>query len=725
GPASDVYALGAILYEALTGRPPFRGETALDIWELVRSQEPIPPRQLAPKVPRDLETICLKCLAKQPEQRYASALGLAEDLKRFLEGEPISARPVGRAERAVRWCRRNPVVAMLSGGIALALVCGTVISTTLAVWALSAKNRAAMHARQAGANSQQAQAARELAEYRFTQAEKAVEEYLDGIESNARLKEADFLDLRKQLLTSAVPFYEEFVRQKPNDAALEAKRGRAYGRLGQLRGHLGEHQRAESDIRQMMAIFQKLAADFPGFAEYRQQEARAQHSLSILLYESGKQEDALAEIRRAVALEQQLIAAAPSSNAYRQDLARSRAMLGMLLHGLGSHDAAVAEYQKVFALEQPLADEFPKNPAYRVDLARSHNNLASVLEALGKRPESVDEMRKALSLGQELSAEFPRVPAYRQDLVRSHYNLAALFTRLRQWPQAEVEHRQSITLGKSLVEEFPTVPAYRADLARSHYNLGRMLRDRGRLGEAEVEYREALTLRAKLNADVSGIAEYRANLAQSHAGMGSVFGALGKRADAIAELQRAAEVWTPLLQGFPDRLEYRTSMASHLNSLALFLREDGKLDEARLMHNVAIEHCLVVFKAAPKKRTYAASLSGYYRELGDTALLQKDHAQVAESAHQLAQTRSDIAADAVLAARFLGRCVTLAEHDEQLTADERQLLANSYADQAVAHLREAIRRGYKNVASLKDLAALAPLRDRADFQQLLQELSAQ
>jgi WD40 repeat protein/tRNA A-37 threonylcarbamoyl transferase component Bud32 len=163
GPAADVYALGAVLYEVLTGRPPFRAATSLDTVLQVISEEPVPPSRLLPRLPRDLETICLKCLHKEPAKRYASAAELADDLQRFQKGEPIRARPVGRAERAWRWCRRNPAVAGLLAAVMLTLLLGTAVASFFAVRANSnaqqareEKQRADDEAREARAEKRRA-----------------------------------------------------------------------------------------------------------------------------------------------------------------------------------------------------------------------------------------------------------------------------------------------------------------------------------------------------------------------------------------------------------------------------------------------------------------------------------------------------------------------------------------------------------------------------------------
>jgi eukaryotic-like serine/threonine-protein kinase len=138
GPTTDVYALGAILYECLTGRPPFRAATVFDTLDMVLRQEPVPVRQLQPTAPKDLETICHKCLQKEQGKRYASAAALAEDLRNYLDGKPITARPVGPMERTWKWCRRYPAVAALVVVSTLAAM----VASGLAWWALRAEGAA-------------------------------------------------------------------------------------------------------------------------------------------------------------------------------------------------------------------------------------------------------------------------------------------------------------------------------------------------------------------------------------------------------------------------------------------------------------------------------------------------------------------------------------------------------------------------------------------------------
>jgi WD40 repeat protein len=142
GRYTDVYALGGVLYHLLTARPPFQGESLPSVITQVLETEPIPPRLLNPAVPKDLETICLKCLEKEPGRRYATARELAEDIGRFLKNLPVHARPVGRTERFWRWCRREPALASL-GGVALGLLCVVAIGAPIAALRINAARRQA------------------------------------------------------------------------------------------------------------------------------------------------------------------------------------------------------------------------------------------------------------------------------------------------------------------------------------------------------------------------------------------------------------------------------------------------------------------------------------------------------------------------------------------------------------------------------------------------------
>ncbi len=156
GPAGDIYSLGAVLYELVTGRPPFRADSPLETVLQTVAEEPISPRRLHPGVPRDLETITLRCLRKEPHRRYASAAALADDLGRFLAGKPVLARPVSRAERLWFWCRRNPVSAFLLAAVAFTLLGGAALASYFAVQASARAREAEHHADRAEASAREA-----------------------------------------------------------------------------------------------------------------------------------------------------------------------------------------------------------------------------------------------------------------------------------------------------------------------------------------------------------------------------------------------------------------------------------------------------------------------------------------------------------------------------------------------------------------------------------------
>ena len=297
---SDIYSLGVILYELICGELPFRGASRM-LMNQVMHDEPRAPRSLNDRIPRDLETICLKAMAKEPHRRYPTAGELADDLKRYLAGQPIHARPVGRIERVWRWGRRRPALAGLSVAVVLALLVGTAVSTFFAIAAdrnarfamlsesvaremaheaersreaaLRALEGEQMARHQAQINLDEVQLQRQKAEDNLAEAERqqanaeknfrlaqgAVESYLTEISESVLLENPSLEPLRQRLLDSALAYYEQFIGERGNDHELQAELAAAYFRVSQVK-----HARRQEwlrDFKSGVDLIAQLVAD--------------------------------------------------------------------------------------------------------------------------------------------------------------------------------------------------------------------------------------------------------------------------------------------------------------------------------------------------------------------------------------------------------------------------------------------------------------------------------
>jgi serine/threonine-protein kinase len=556
GPRTDVHALGAILYESLTGRPPFSGASALDVLDQVRNQDPVPPRRLQPRLPADLETVCLKCLEKDPHRRYATAAALADDLGRWLAGEPVRARPVPAWERLGKWARRRPAAAAFAACAAAALV-----AAVAGVAWHSARLRAEVERAEAGEAGALRQQRRADANYEAARAAfRRMLARLDapGLADVARLKE-----VREQVLEDALPFYQAIIRHEDSP---------------------------DHGVRLDAAL-----------AHY--ETASIQHTLRRL----GPAEQ---NLRRAVALLEGLARASPGDLTYRAHLARCRIGLGSVL-GEGKvapppemrplHEQARADAEELTRLRPDVAE-------YKALLAQAHHYLGKYYQGpwrAGAHGPAVPHLLRALALRQELAAAHPREAAYRVELARVHESLGLTYYQTRRPAEAEASFRRAHEVLEALVRERPGDLGFAVALASTCINWGNAVCDcAGKPRAAVALYDRAIALTEAVLRQEPHYGSARRGLLNAHGGRGYARATLGRYPEAVRDFERVVELEDGPRRAFrqSELAVLRARAGDHARAAveAKALAESGK-PAAEILYNSACA-CSLAAAAVRKGR---------------------------------------------------------------------------------------------------------------------------
>jgi serine/threonine-protein kinase len=518
GPLSDQYALGVILYEMIVGRPPFQGATPLETLELVRNQEPVPPTRVQPRTPTDLETICLKALQKDPAKRFPDATAMGEDLRRFLDGEPIVARPVGSLERFWRWCQRNKRVAVLAAAVVLMGITITVVSAAFAM-ALKQRNveladsytkeNAAKEV--ALANEQTAivakneaiaaRSAEESARKKERQAREKAEALVDGAFAQTRnALEAQrvlsvLLDQRLRSIPGTQGIREEIIRTSMEGlnatmSSLEHlgtvapdREGFALGlralagvnqRAGQIAMNYGRYDETARYFRRMEELSEQLAAADPDALEPLKVKASVKATLGDFQMDRiGDTATALTYFDQALALRRLWMAREPSDDQAKRGVAN---MLGALANArlrTGDPAKARALYREEIALRDQFSPAFAEQIEVRRESAGLRAKLGDLNVALGDAGTGRENFEIALELRREIAADKPDETQAHRDVLLSLEKLGTYEMIYARDPKVALRYYQEALDGflERLKAEESSVQA-KMDVARVQYYVG-------------------------------------------------------------------------------------------------------------------------------------------------------------------------------------------------------------------------------------------------------------
>jgi len=538
---SDVYSLGAILYEMLSGRPPFRGAGVMETLKQVLENEPVALRVMSKTIPRDLETICHKCLQKEPEKRYATAQELADELGRFLRGEPILAQPISPLARAWRWCLRNPVVASTSAAALFGLILALIASTVGYV-----KTSAALA---------ESEISRQLAEESNRQAMEAVNDLFTQVSENTLLNKPGLQPLRKELLGRALTYYQRFLKQRSGDPRVQDELASAHFRIALITEAIESTDQALPLYETARSMQEKLVRATPDNPARLEAYGNTLNALGTALVTKKKHKEAQQIYDGAAEVRTKLTNLAPENSEYQRLLANTYMNLGVSLRGSGDRPGARQKFDKAQEIRETALKTDQENSKLHRDLGKGHYGLGNLSRQEGDNAGAQAQYAKA-------AEQFEMVVNRDAADLENRLLLAVCYRLLGDLASAEDVAAAREWYGKArarikpLAEQNPEVVDYQVELASLGLNRGYLDSDDGQTAAAIAAFTEACTILAPLAEATSALPRHRRELALARRALGSEQIHFGQHADGLANLHRARDELSKLAQDFPGDADY-------------------------------------------------------------------------------------------------------------------------------------------------------------------------